>query len=438
MQVSGTVFVDVNDNGVLDEEEQGLPEVLVTDGVTTTLTNDAGTYSLKTEPEKRHVYITNPPGYWCRSWFKTMPQKDATLDFALTPTNVPDEFLFIHVADPHIDSHVGILSQFCEEVNNLRQRIAFVIDAGDSTDKSEGTQDAAAVRRFFEIYRDETAALRVPLFNTIGNHDMPFKIDSRLSEWWKGAYRIYLGPTYYSFNYGDFHFIALDVWQPDPQGKRWLEAPGHVCGLEWLQIDLSLIPPDKPVVLYAHIAPGDWCDNFREFQKTIAGHNIVLELAGHGHQNKEWERNGHPVWMTTSLCGRIPGEVRREEHVPSYRIVRCRDGKVDWAIAQLGRLHFVDLQTPAAGQTVSGVIDVAAIVIDIQGEVESVTCQLDEGKSAALQPSGDGWWRTWTGTLDTTMVADGPHTLTVKVLSIDAEWPYETMVTTANGNKTEK
>ena len=63
-------------------------------------------------------------------------------------------------------------------------------------------------------------------------------------------YRHYLGPDYYSFNYGGVHFVGLNTEDYDDQ---WYY--GHVDSLQlsWLRQDLALVPPATPVVTFNHI-----------------------------------------------------------------------------------------------------------------------------------------------------------------------------------------
>jgi 3',5'-cyclic AMP phosphodiesterase CpdA len=63
-------------------------------------------------------------------------------------------------------------------------------------------------------------------------------------------YRHYLGPEYYSFNYGGVHFIGLDTVQPDDSAYY-----GGVDSLQlaWLTRDVAALPPAMPIVMFSHI-----------------------------------------------------------------------------------------------------------------------------------------------------------------------------------------
>jgi len=56
--LEGTVFQDLNGNGTREVGEPGIPDILVSNGVAVTVTNEDGAYSLPTEGY--FVFITTP------------------------------------------------------------------------------------------------------------------------------------------------------------------------------------------------------------------------------------------------------------------------------------------------------------------------------------------------------------------------------------------
>lgn len=115
------------------------------------------------------------------------------------------------------------------------------------------------------------SVLRIPVWNALGNHDMNIKSpNDRYST--QSFIRTY-GPPYYSFDYGDVHFVVLDnvyfKGNTDPfaegTGTQDRFEPGLPDGgstyrgevtqeqLDWLRNDLRFVPKNKLVVLYAHI-----------------------------------------------------------------------------------------------------------------------------------------------------------------------------------------
>ncbi|MGB2884495.1 MAG: metallophosphoesterase N-terminal domain-containing protein, partial [Dehalococcoidia bacterium] len=60
-QFEGAVFEDRNDNGIRDNGEPGIPDILVSNGITVTVTDETGAYNLPTEGQ--FVFLTTPSGY---------------------------------------------------------------------------------------------------------------------------------------------------------------------------------------------------------------------------------------------------------------------------------------------------------------------------------------------------------------------------------------
>ena len=55
---------------------------------------------------------------------------------------------------------------------------------------------------------DAIAETEIPFFYVIGNHDLDLNV--RSNEHARITYKSYYGPTYYSFNRGDIHYVVLD------------------------------------------------------------------------------------------------------------------------------------------------------------------------------------------------------------------------------------
>ncbi|MHB8894361.1 MAG: metallophosphoesterase family protein [Candidatus Geothermincolia bacterium] len=70
-------------------------------------------------------------------------------------------------------------------------------------------------------FYDETMKLDVPVFLTPGNHDSFAEGDGGAHEDWFENWRRLFGPLYHSFDYGDYHFLALNA-QDWPIGERTL------------------------------------------------------------------------------------------------------------------------------------------------------------------------------------------------------------------------
>lgn len=75
VEIQGRVFEDRNGNTLLDQEEEGIPKVTVSDQVNTTVTDQDGYFSLTTGDDFPYVFISQPSGYvgawYYQSWVST-------------------------------------------------------------------------------------------------------------------------------------------------------------------------------------------------------------------------------------------------------------------------------------------------------------------------------------------------------------------------------
>jgi alkaline phosphatase len=107
--------------------------------------------------------------------------------------------------------------------------------------------------------------------------------------------------SYYSFDQGGIHFIALDACfrsdgQPyGRQNSQWTDANILPAEVEWLAADLKA--NDKPVVVFAHqrldVSNIYGVKNCAEVRKTLedAG-NVLAVFQGHNHKNDHREIGG--------------------------------------------------------------------------------------------------------------------------------------------------
>jgi 3',5'-cyclic AMP phosphodiesterase CpdA len=118
------------------------------------------------------------------------------------------------------------------------------------------SQREPRARGFFEMFLTEIKPLRTPHWTVPGNHDHFGIIPSRSHVppthplYYRGMYRHYLGPDYYSFNYGGVHFIGLNTVQLDDSAYY-----GGVDSLQlaWLTRDVAALSASTPIVMFSHI-----------------------------------------------------------------------------------------------------------------------------------------------------------------------------------------
>lgn len=250
--VHGIVFNDANGNGVLDPAERPLPGVVVSNQVDVVTTDAAGRYRLPADA--RTIVFVSVPTDWqaIGSSWRAVAGTDS-ISFGLRAERQPRSFRFIHASDTHIDtSNVARVRRFRALADSLDPALTLL--AGDLIRDAMSQQEPRA-RGYFELFLAEMK-LRAPYWAVPGNHDHFGIIQSRSHVpgthplYDRGMYRHYLGPEYYSFNYGGVHFIGLDTVQPDDSAYY-----GGVDSLQlaWLTRDVAALPAATPIVVFCHI-----------------------------------------------------------------------------------------------------------------------------------------------------------------------------------------
>ena len=250
--VHGVVFNDANGNGVLDPGERPLPGVVVSNQVDVVTTDAAGRYRLPAD-ERTIVFVSVPTDWQAvgSSW-RAVAGGDS-ISFGLRAERQPRSFRFIHASDTHIDTgNVGRVRRFRAIADSLNPALTLL--TGDLIRDAASQQEPRA-QGYFELFVAEMK-LGAPHWTVPGNHDHFGIIQSRSRVpathplYNRGMYRRYLGPDYYSFNYGGVHFVGLNTIQPDDSAYY-----GGVDSLQlaWLARDVAAVPASTPVVMFSHI-----------------------------------------------------------------------------------------------------------------------------------------------------------------------------------------
>jgi hypothetical protein len=244
--------------GKVHQGGKGLAGVPVTDGYNIVLTDAAGKYTLQSNATAEFVYLTLPRGYsfphqqGVARFFKALPAggRAFTADFALEKLAVDDtRHNFVVWADPQIISKQDARQLVEESAPDLKNLVGQY--APDTLFHGIGCGDLVWDK--FELFADYKKAVEtggIPFFQVIGNHDMDIK--SRTDEGSGQTFKSLFGPTYYSFNRGQIHYVVLDNVFFLGTAKKYI---GYLTEkqLQWLEQDLSHVPPGSTVVVALHI-----------------------------------------------------------------------------------------------------------------------------------------------------------------------------------------
>lgn len=295
---------------------EGLASVAVTDGTNIVKTDANGFYSILTLADSRFVYITVPSGYDVDCKDSTIPQfyKEISsadnFDFSLTKSNID---VNRHVFFVHTDAQVTSLEDvelyktvvadnvsLAKNYGNIKQ---FAFDCGDIVGDSPW---------FFPAYIEAVAPLDIPVFRAIGNHDMDYA--GRSFETSYHTFESYFGPTHFSYDCGDAHYIVIDDNFYTGYGINYI---GYVPEntFKWLEQDLENVSPDKLIFVFMHIPSAlvsdiadtkfdpDLMANVRQFHELFHGRNTHL-ISGHTHFNLNMEYSESLMeHNTAAACG---------------------------------------------------------------------------------------------------------------------------------------
>ena len=297
---------------------RGVPDVVVSDGVEVTSTDQNGVYYLASKKKYGYVFISIPSNYEV-STVGNLPQffkyliadnkEVEVVNFELKPVN-NDNHSMVVMTDFHLADRTDDLVQYQRFVSDVNNSIATLRGQGKKVyglTLGDLSWDNYWYSRSFALpeYIIQMNKLNTTVFNTIGNHDNDPYMEG---DWDSGAaYRKYIGPTYYSFNIGKIHYVVLDnvdyINTGGEQGKigsRNYKAKILDEQMEWLRKDLATVKDKStPIVLAMHVQLNNApktdqsaslrLENGEELLQILFPFEKVQILTGHTHVNYKVE-----------------------------------------------------------------------------------------------------------------------------------------------------
>ncbi|MBA2541285.1 MAG: metallophosphoesterase, partial [Deltaproteobacteria bacterium] len=156
------------------------------------------------------------------------------------------------------------------------QPFDFMLFLGDIAYKS-GTPSQLQ-HNFFDVYRD---ILRfVPAYPAIGNHERRTREGRPYFE----AFVLPEPERYYSFDWGNVHFVAIDTTQRDAKQLIWLDEDLKSNKLPWV-----IVFGHHPMYTNSLRGPQQWIRG--AFSKILTDNKVDLVLTGHEHQYERFRIN---------------------------------------------------------------------------------------------------------------------------------------------------
>lgn len=306
---TGHVFVDKNRNGVFDKGEKTLSGVMVSDGLYVVKTGQDGSFCLPGHEKERFIFITTPSGFKTdNAYYRRISKQEQTYDFGVIPYDAhirkDGSHRFVHISDTEIHGSVTN-AEHSDWVQNIREyaaneEIAFIMHGGDICYEN-GLKN--------HIRLMNTGNMNVPVFYSIGNHDLV------KGEYGEKMFEQIYGPVYYSFDAGNVHYVVTPMMGGDYAPSY---RPSDIY--EWLENDLAQIPAGKSIVVFGHDLPvtGDsFIFDMKDGRKLdLDKHNLKAWLYGHWHiSHIHKHKSAYSIGSLTPIRGGI-------DHSPaSFRVM---------------------------------------------------------------------------------------------------------------------
>jgi len=307
-----------NIKGIVYCNGKGVPNVVVSDGIETTVTDANGLYYLTSVKKHGYVFISIPSNY-------EVPTKNklpAFSQYLTSSTTVVDQrdfelyevdnskYVLFLMADMHLANRNDDISQF--ETGFFTEVSAYATQLKNSGTKVYGltlgdmSWDAYWYTNSYWLpnYLNEISNIGFQVFNTMGNHDNdPYKSTDFTAE---APFKQVIGPTYYSFNLGKVHYVVLDDVQyintggsQGTIGDRNYNDVVSADEMGWLEKDLATVTDKStPIVVAFHIplysvsvnTSGQQVNtvnisNGTALKTALSGFSNVQFLSGHTHVN---------------------------------------------------------------------------------------------------------------------------------------------------------
>jgi len=280
--IHGSVFLDKNKNGVIDKNERGLKNILISNGVDIVKTDSKGGYQIPLK-NGQSLFPILPSTYKLTgktnsniinaNYYYFHPDSAVNItnsfNFLVNNQSLAEKFRVGAIGDIQIDNEEELgfaASSIASELANSKD-IDFNIFLGDLV--NDKLDLLSPVKELLEN-------IPTPSWTLLGNHDRDVIKEYAMNN----AFNTHYGADTYSFNYGKVHFIVLN--NVFATGKRTYEGRINTDQLQFVKNDLAHVDKKTTVVISHHI-PMYATRNRDDLFQLLEGYENVLILSGHTH-----------------------------------------------------------------------------------------------------------------------------------------------------------
>ena len=236
---------------------RGVARAGISDGIQVVTSGADGSFELVTDGTRRFVSVSPPSGFEIpvqetgtfrlHQPIRPATSGEATARFDLVPLQGSDDkHAFLVLADPQTRDAEEMALFHAQTAPDVRETIR-----GLGNVPLFGVGDGDIMYDDLSMYGEYERAVKsfgIPFAQVVGNHDLDLKTDR--DEASTATFQGHFGPTYYSFDRGEVHYVVLDdVFY---YGGGYL---GYIADeqLRWLAADLARVERGAPVVVFLHI-----------------------------------------------------------------------------------------------------------------------------------------------------------------------------------------
>ncbi len=336
----GYVFLDAVGNGIRGKNAVPLAGVAVSNGKEVVRTDRNGKYRLPVS-EDSVLFVVKPAGYKVPLNENNLPQfyyihkpkgspkyqytgvaptgdLPTSIDFGLQPQKESKQFRMMLFGDPQPRNQAEV-DFMAHDVIAQAVRDAARYDAKFGVSLGDIMFDVLSL---YASLNGTIGQIGLPWYNVVGNHDLNFDAPDNTTS--TETFQNHYGPQYYSFDYGQVHFVVLNdvVW--DGAAKRGYHGEITKDQLEWLKNDLALVPKDKLVFVAMHI-PLEGVQNREELFRLLEPFPHTFSASAHTHVQQHlfygdaqgWKgKNPHHHLNHVTVCGCWWGGAPDERGIP--------------------------------------------------------------------------------------------------------------------------